>query len=785
MSTESEVQAALAMLPTQRSAELERIAEELFAAAYDELVNDDSNDDLTVDDIREYVMALGAAIEATRANSSIDLVAGWLETAAKNAAVIAAAPPGATFTWNTQLDDRVRDTHEPMHGVTVASGKPFMVGGVALQYPGQPIGPPEVWINCRCGLTVGAGVVTAASDPPRGAVAVATLADPESVAVEGGDPADELHVTLGYYGHAEEAPEQLREALTAWIEATSFDPFDAKVTGTAKMGDDDPPATTYLLEHPNFTALHDSLNDVARPAGDHPHFTPHVTIGYGVEPPENVPESVGIDGVQLWWAGERIGGNMTAAISEEPWSKYSASDYSIEQWRRACLITMPGGDPQSKSTYKVPVLTPSGAVSRAGVHAAAAALAGARGGVNAPAEQKAKAKSRLRGLYSKLGDEPPDSLKADGEELVAAPGTRDGPGWLTHPRDTQRLRTYWTRGKGAAKIRWGVPGDFNRCRKQLGKYIKNKHYLDGTCANLHKVAINLWPGQEGGRRGRHAAGELADYLDGLPLDIDTEQLREIAAAFAQCDCMEDDMEPPIELFQDPQLQGPTPLTVRAAGDFNEVSGHLATWDTCHVGFGEKNCVTAPKSAHDYAYFRTGEVMTSAGPVPVGHITAGTGHATADASPTETVRHYDDTGTVVADVAAGEDEFGIWVHGIERPGISQEQGHALRAGAPSGDWRRIGGNLELVGALIVNVPGFPIPRLELAASAADPEVLLALTAAAIVTVDPNAIDYQLVAVSVVNEQERRIAAGMRAVRVAQLTASIREQRVARLHEKVGA
>jgi len=233
------------------------------------------------------------------------------------------------------------------------------------------------------------------------------------------------------------------------------------------------------------------------------------------------------------------------------------------------------------------------------------------------------------------------------------------------------------------------------------------------------------------------------------------------------------------------LQGPTPLTVRAAGDFNEVSGHLATWDTCHVGFGEKNCVTAPKSAHDYAYFRTGEVMTSAGPVPVGHITAGTGHATADASPTETVRHYDDTGTVVADVAAGEDEFGIWVHGIERPGISQEQGHALRAGAPSGDWRRIGGNLELVGALIVNVPGFPIPRLELAASAADPEVLLALTAAAIVTVDPNAIDYQLVAVSVVNEQERRIAAGMRAVRVAQLTASIREQRVARLHEKVGA
>jgi hypothetical protein len=28
---------------------------------------------------------------------------------------------------------------------------------------------------------------------------------------------------------------------------------------------------------------------------------------------------------------------------------------------------------------------------------------------------------------------------------------------------------------------------------------------------------------------------------------------------------------------------------------------------------------------------------------------------------------------------------------------------------SGDWRRIGGNLELVAALAVNVPGFPVPR----------------------------------------------------------------------------
>ena len=30
---------------------------------------------------------------------------------------------------------------------------------------------------------------------------------------------------------------------------------------------------------------------------------------------------------------------------------------------------------------------------------------------------------------------------------------------------TEKLRQYWERGAGAAKIRWGEPGDFGRCVK--------------------------------------------------------------------------------------------------------------------------------------------------------------------------------------------------------------------------------------------------------------------------------------------------------------------------------
>jgi hypothetical protein len=98
-------------------------------------------------------------------------------------------------------------------------------------------------------------------------------------------------------------------------------------------------------------------------------------------------------------------------ISEKPWSDYTEADYTIEQWHAACLIHLHDGPPTSKSQCKLPVKTPNGALSRNGVHAAAAALAGARSPLKAPPEQKAKAASALRRYYSQLDETPPDSLK--------------------------------------------------------------------------------------------------------------------------------------------------------------------------------------------------------------------------------------------------------------------------------------------------------------------------------------------------------------------------------------
>lgn len=198
--------------------------------------------------------------------------------------------------------------------------------------------------------------------------------------------------------------------------------------------------------------------------------------------------------------------------------------------------------------------------------------------------------------------------------------------------------------------------------------------------------------------------------------------------------------PPAEWFEDPVLDGPTPLTV---DDDGRVFGHLATWGTCHTGFAGQ-CITPPHSATGYAAFRTGEVVTAEGTrVATGRITSGTGHASTRLAAGPATAHYDDTGTAVADVAAGEDQFGCWVAGAVRPTATEEQVRVLRASPPSGDWRRLGTSMELVAALAVNSPGFPVPRARVASGV--PQALVAAnTPAATGTRRPRTSDEQAVA-----------------------------------------
>lgn len=185
--------------------------------------------------------------------------------------------------------------------------------------------------------------------------------------------------------------------------------------------------------------------------------------------------------------------------------------------------------------------------------------------------------------------------------------------------------------------------------------------------------------------------------------------------------------PPREWFEMPEPDRVTPMTYT---DDGRAYGHLAPWDQCHAGLSAgafSECVTAPRSASDYSRFHLGEIATSEGDrVAVGKIVLATGHASMSADITSATQHYDRTGSVGAFVRARNGQHGIWASGAVRSDLSGEHLRDLRANPVSGDWRSYNGTLELVAALAVPVPGFPISRAQLSLSASGEITSLILT-----------------------------------------------------------
>jgi hypothetical protein len=163
---------------------------------------------------------------------------------------------------------------------------------------------------------------------------------------------------------------------------------------------------------------------------------------------------------------------------------------------------------------------------------------------------------------------------------------------------------------------------------------------------------------------------------------------------------------PAALFENPNLTAPTPVRLEEVDGHIRVWGHLADWRTCHTGFGN-TCIRAPKSRSNYAYFHVTPLKTDAGEIKTGKITLGGGHADTRLGFHAAAEHYDTTTTAVADVRVGEDKHGIWVSGVVRPYLGDRELHELSLAPLSGDWRPIGGSRELIAALAVNTPGFPV------------------------------------------------------------------------------
>lgn len=64
--------------------------------------------------------------------------------------------------------------------------------------------------------------------------------------------------------------------------------------------------------------------------------------------------------------------------------------------------------------------------------------------------------------------------------------------------DGYDLEAHWKTGPGAAKIRWGTPGDFTRCDAHLAKHVGAAR-AKRICAQWHFEVNGYWPGDKRNR----------------------------------------------------------------------------------------------------------------------------------------------------------------------------------------------------------------------------------------------------------------------------------------------
>jgi hypothetical protein len=118
------------------------------------------------------------------------------------------------------------------------------------------------------------------------------------------------------------------------------------------------------------------------------------------------------------------------------------------------------------------------------------------------------------------GCDDPDLSDVGWAPWVSAKSSRSGSdAWKRNAGNIAPIIKWFESGEGAARIQWGRPGDFDRCRNLANNHM-SQHDASGFCANRHKSVTGEWPGPNahGGkkRKGKLSAAEATPYREPTP-----------------------------------------------------------------------------------------------------------------------------------------------------------------------------------------------------------------------------------------------------------------------------
>lgn len=291
--------------------------------------------------VPQTATAIGKAVDGTAGSTATMLARTDLVGTQNGASIMAARqvyPDGQLMKrWLATGDERTRPSHEDADGQLVPLDQPFQVGGVSMDYPGDPAGPDEEVCNCRCTVVYEAvpapaeqtasarwraeatelerrfperyALVAAAVDFSDGTMVCVYPAPEEArrIARENGLPAADLHVTLAFIPEAPDDEQAARIGEALRRVAGKHETLTGVLGGIGRFADggDGPP----ILGLPSVVGL-DKLRVQAAAALDaigveyatNHGWVPHMTLGYGddtADPEGVLGEAVTFDAISF------------------------------------------------------------------------------------------------------------------------------------------------------------------------------------------------------------------------------------------------------------------------------------------------------------------------------------------------------------------------------------------------------------------------------------------------------------------------------------------------------
>jgi 2'-5' RNA ligase len=527
---------------------------------------------------------------------------------------------------------------------------------------------------------------------------VPSVEDAARFAREGGEPPEELHVTLAFLGEAIDWPEENRERVIA---AMNFYSGRGEITAEAfsvnvfnpGTSNDRTPCLVMGISGDDVMDVHTGVSmDFASGLGQdlppqHSPFVPHMTLRYMPDMDNMGMSAYAAEAMGL--VGPVVFDRLRVAFADEVTDiPLDTSVYEVDE-----------SDDVDDVDDEVPTL-PQLSVDDDGAWDGVLTVEGTPSGDGR--------------MFL------PESLDVAPLPLPLRWQKEDRPGH-EGAVSVGRIDDIWRDGarimaRGVLDL--GDPNGVELQRKMGGKFLRHvsieADMIDGEVVGDGVTSPMIEVYQSGRIRGATVLA-ISAYVEGeIKL---TDQPSELTAC--GCDVVDADTDhtivirntPPAEWFVEPrdvEMHGALTVT-----DEGRVYGLLAPDGVAHRSFGDK-VVVVPRKV-DYAAFLGGEtIVAGGGRVVTGPITMNCGHASTGhgVGTDEAMAHYDNTCSVVANITVGENSRGVWVAGALRPGVTPEQVVAMMGCRLSGDWRphrRDTGKRELAAALLVPVPGFAEAR----------------------------------------------------------------------------